>query len=147
MGIYINKGNEGFRSAINSEYIDKTGMIDFINKTLDNERRYTCVTRCRRFGKSMAADMLYAYYDKSCDSRELFAGLAAQKVEAFDRHLNKYPVLKLDITNFTTKYGNDPENHIAFEYTGEVLLVGINYDKNGPEGKKHTCKIERITIK
>lgn len=80
MGIYINKGNEGFRRALNGEYVDKTGMIEFINKTLDTERCYTCVTRSRRFGKTMAADMLCAYYDKSCDSRALFEGLSISEV-------------------------------------------------------------------
>ena len=61
MGAYINKGNEGFRKAINGGYVDKSGLIAVINKTLDTERQYTCVTRCRRFGKSMAAKMLCAY--------------------------------------------------------------------------------------
>lgn len=109
MGIYINKGNENFRRARNSEYIDKTGMIAVINSTLDTERSFTCVTRCRRFGKSMAADMLCAYYDKSCDSHELFNGLQITSDESYETHLNKYPVLKLDITNFTTKYKEDPQ--------------------------------------
>lgn len=62
MGIYINKGNQGFLSAINGEYVDKTGMIAIINKTLNTERRYTCVTRSRRFGKSMAVEMLTSIY-------------------------------------------------------------------------------------
>lgn len=119
MGIYINKGYEGFRSALNGEYVDKTGMIEIINKTLDTERRYTCVTRSRRFGKTMAVDMLCAYYDKSCDSRELFEGLhiaepdkevdGKMENKQFEKHLNRYPVLKLDITNFTTKYKQDAE--------------------------------------
>ena len=104
MGTFINKGNEGFRRAINGEYVDKTGMIEIINKTLDTERSLTCVTRSRRFGKSMALDMLCAYYDKSCDSRQLFDGLAAQKGATFNKHLNKYPVISLDITDFITKY-------------------------------------------
>lgn len=107
MGIYINKGNEGFRRALNGEYVDKTGMIEIVNKTLDTERSLTCVTRSRRFGKTMALDMLCAYYDKSCDSRELFAGLAVQACSSFEAHLNKYPVINLDITDFITRYGHD----------------------------------------
>lgn len=107
MGIYINKGNEGFLSAVNGEYVDKTGIIEVINNTLNTERRYTCVTRSRRFGKSMALDMLCAYYDKSSDSRHLFDGLDAQKADSFDKHLNKYPVLSFDITDFITRYGHD----------------------------------------
>ncbi len=104
MGIYINKGNGSFVGALNGEYVDKTGMIEIINKTLNTERRYTCVTRSRRFGKSMALDMLCAYYDKSCDSSKLLEGLAAQRCSTFDKHLNKYPVINLDITDFITKY-------------------------------------------
>ena len=75
MGIYINRGNSDFRRILNSEYIDKTGLIAHINSTLDTEHLYSCVTRSRRFGKTLAAEMLCAYYDKSCDSRELFKGL------------------------------------------------------------------------
>ena len=109
MGTYINKGNEGFRRALNGEYVDKSGMIEIINKTLDTERSLTCVTRSRRFGKSMALDMLCAYYDKSCDSRQLFDGLKAQSGKTFEMHLNKYPVISLDITDFITRYGKDVE--------------------------------------
>ena len=64
MGTYINKGNIEFRDIVNSEYVDKTSLIPLINATLNTEYRYSCVTRCRRFGKSMAAKMLCAYYDK-----------------------------------------------------------------------------------
>lgn len=109
MGTYINKGNEGFKRAINGEYVDKTGMIEVINKTLNTEFCLTCVTRSRRFGKSMALDMLCAYYDKSCDSRPLFDGLAAQKCKTFDQHLNKYPVISIDITDFITRYNHDAD--------------------------------------
>ena len=113
MCTYINKGNEGFKSAVKGTYIDKTGMIAVINQTLDTERRFTCVTRGRRFGKSMAADMLCAYYDKSCDSRLLFEGLFISmpnkevngivEDKQYEKNLNKYPVISLDITDFTTK--------------------------------------------
>ena len=107
MGTYINKGNEGFRRALNGEYVDKTEMISIINETLNTERAFTCVTRCRRFGKSMAAKMLCAYYDKSCDSHSLFNGLKISHASSFKQHLNKYTVIFLDITDFTTKYSKD----------------------------------------
>ena len=63
MGIFINVGNAGFQRARNSEYVDKSGLIAVVNSTLDTEQSFSCVTRCRRFGKSMAAKMLCAYYD------------------------------------------------------------------------------------
>ena len=104
MGIYINKGNGDFRDIVSHEYVDKSILIPAINATLNSEARYSCVTRCRRFGKSMAAKMLCAYYDKSCDSRELFAGLMVEKDDSFESYLNKYYVLSVDMTDFTTKY-------------------------------------------
>lgn len=107
MGTFINTGNAGFQSARNGEYVDKSGLIAIVNSTLNTERRFSCVTRSRRFGKSMAAKMLCAYYDKSCDSRALFADLAIAKDASFEHHLNKYAVLYLDMTTFVTQYHNE----------------------------------------
>ena len=104
MGIYINKGNEGFQSARNSEYIDKSGLIAIVNSTLNTEQRFSCVTRSRRFGKTMAAKMLQAYYDRSCDSRSLFADLEIAKKSSFEQHLNKYPVISVDVGFFVSKH-------------------------------------------
>ena len=100
MGTYINLGNAGFQRARKGEYVDKSGLIAIINDTLSSEREFSCVTRCRRFGKSMAAKMLCAYYDHSCDSRSLFADLEIAQHPTFEEHLNKYPVIYLDMTNF-----------------------------------------------
>ncbi|MBR6189470.1 MAG: AAA family ATPase [Prevotella sp.] len=101
MGIYINKGNTAFRRSRNSEYVDKSGLIAVVNQTLFTERCFTCVTRSRRFGKSMAAKMLAAYYDHSCDSRALFSDLKIAQDPTFEEHLNKYPVIYLDLSSFT----------------------------------------------
>ena len=103
MGTYINRGNSEFRDIVTHEYVDKSSLIPLINATLNSESRYSCVTRCRRFGKSMAAKMLCAYYDKSCDSRELFVGLKAEQDRSFETYLNRYSVLYLDVTSFTAR--------------------------------------------
>ena len=108
MGRYINRGNSNFAQALNSTYVDKSGLISVINSTLFTEQRRSCVTRSRRFGKSMAANMLCAYYDRSCDSRSLFADLEIAKHPSFEKYLNKFPVIKLDLTDFTTRYKDDP---------------------------------------
>ncbi|MBR1793208.1 MAG: AAA family ATPase [Bacteroidales bacterium] len=107
MGTYINIGNAGFQSARNGEYVDKSGLIPAVNKTLFTEFRLSCVTRCRRFGKSMAAKMLNAYYDQSSDSRSLFADLEAAGDLSFEKHLNKYPVIFLDVSDFVTRYHDE----------------------------------------
>lgn len=103
MGIYINLGNEGFKTARRGEYVDKSALIEVINASLGTERMFSCVSRCRRFGKSMAAKMLCAYYDQSCDSRSLFQNLTIAQHPSFEEHLNRYPVIYLDMTNFTTR--------------------------------------------
>ena len=125
MGRYINKGNNAFRDIVNSEYVDKTSLIPLINATLNTESRYSCVTRCRRFGKSMAAKMLCAYYDKSCNSRELFRGLVAEKDDSFEKYLNKYYVIIIDMTDFTTKFRGERDivSIIQHEIMDEVLDV------------------------
>ena len=107
MGTYINIGNAGFQSARNGEYIDKSGLIAIINNTLFTKWRFSCVTRCRRFGKSMAAEMLCAYYDHSVDSRSLFTDLQIATHPSFEEHLNKYPVIYLDMTSFVTRFHDD----------------------------------------
>lgn len=100
MGNYLNTGNAGFRSIRKGCYVDKTGLIAFINGTLGTKNKLTCVSRARRFGKSFAVQMLSAYYDKSCDSRALFEDLEIAKAPSFEEHLNKYDVIYLDITLF-----------------------------------------------
>ena len=121
MGLYINKGNEGFRRIRNSEYVDKTELIGVVNRTLFTENCFTCVSRCRRFGKSMAAKMLAAYYDHSCDSRSLFADLKIANDESFEKHLNKYPVIYLDMTSFVTRFKSESiVGHIEEELKEDI---------------------------
>ena len=124
MGTYINRGNSEFRDIVAHEYVDKSSLIPLVNATLNSENRYSCVTRCRRFGKSMAARMLCAYYDKSCDSRELFRGLKAEQDKSFETYLNKYYVICVDMTDFTTRFRNETEivNIIQNKIINDVLL-------------------------
>lgn len=101
MGIYVNPGNTAFRRALNSEiYVDKTDLISITNNKTDTVNCYMCVSRPRRFGKSMAADMLVAYYSKGCDSRSLFDGKKIEASESFAEHLNRHHVIRLDVQQF-----------------------------------------------
>ncbi len=101
MGIYLNPKNDGFIQAIRSEiYVDKTGLIAYTNKCLDTEQRFICVSRPRRFGKSMALTMLAAYYSRGCDSKELFAGRKIEKNPDFKKYLNQYDVIFLNMQQF-----------------------------------------------
>ena len=76
MGIYLNPENVDFQEVLNSKiYVDKSELIQYTNSVLRTTQKYICVSRPRRFGKSMAANMLTAYYSRGCNSRELFQGL------------------------------------------------------------------------
>ncbi|MCD8205852.1 MAG: AAA family ATPase, partial [Clostridia bacterium] len=80
MSKYLNPGNGAFQISLNSEiYVDKSGLIEFINRSLSTEQRFICVSRPRRFGKSMTANMLTAYYCRGCDSHAQFDGLEISK--------------------------------------------------------------------
>ena len=98
MGRFVNPGNSAFKVALASEiYIDKTGLLDFTNSVLGTKQAYICNSRPRRFGKSITADMLTAYYSKGCDSRELFMNYNIAQTEDFEKYLNKYDVIHLDM--------------------------------------------------
>ncbi len=106
MGIYLNPSNSGFRKIRNGIYVDKTGLIGFVNDTIDTADNLTCFSRPRRFGKSFAAMMLAAYYDKSCDSAELFDDLKIAKTADYGTYLNSLNVIYLDITWFVSRSGS-----------------------------------------
>lgn len=104
MGIYLNPSNIDFQRALNSDiYIDKSGLIEYTNKKLFTEQQFICVSRPRRFGKSMAANMLTAYYSQGCDSHEMFSKLKIAKTEAFEKNINQYNVIRLDIQKFVNR--------------------------------------------
>lgn len=122
MGIYLNPGNKGFREAISSEiYVDKTGLIAHTNKCVNTEQKFICVSRPRRFGKSMALKMLAAYYSRGCDSRELFKGYEIEGNDTFNKHLNKYDVIYLNMQQFLieAEQGKATE-YLEQEVTGEL---------------------------
>ncbi len=110
MGIYLNPGCERYYQTLNSEiYVDKTEMIAYLNKLVRTEQKYVSVSRPRRFGKSIAANMLAAYYGKG-DSRSLFEGLKIAHHEDWDRYLNHFDVIRLVMTQFIKANRNIEES-------------------------------------
>ena len=101
MGKYLNPGNAPFTESVNSPiYIDKTGLIRYTNAVLNTYSKFICVSRPRRFGKTMAADMLVSYYSKGCQSKHLFAGKIIEKDSSYDTHLNQHNVIRIDVQQF-----------------------------------------------
>lgn len=130
MGIYLNPDNTGFQQALNSKiYVDKSMLINHANSVICTEQKFICVSRPRRFGKSMAANMLTAYYSCGCKSKEMFSGLEIAKADSFEKHLNKYNVININMVNFLSETKNTDEmlseiqREILFELTDEFSDV------------------------
>ena len=114
MGLFVNPDNRAFQDAINAEiYVDKTGLLEVTNRFLSTPQKFICNSRPRRFGKSMAANMLAAYYSKGCDSHELFAGLIIEKNSDYEKYLNKFDVIHFDV-QWCFKEAGSAEKTVSF---------------------------------
>ncbi len=122
MGDYLNPGSERFRTSLRSQiYVDKSMLIAEINKLVRTEQKYVCVSRPRRFGKSMAADMLLAYYSSGEDTSTLFENLKICKAASYREHLNQYDVIKINMQEFLSAT-HDVDKMLA------MLKKYISYD-------------------
>lgn len=95
--MFVNVDNVSFQMEKNGDYVDKSEIISLTNRFVNVQKRFICVTRPRRFGKSVTFDMLNAYYSKGCDSKELFSDLKISSLPDFDMHLNQHDVIYLDM--------------------------------------------------
>ena len=101
MGIYVNPSNNLLKQDLKSKlYIDKSLLITELNALLDTNGKYICVSRPRRFGKSMAVSMLAAFYSKGCNSEEIFSKLKISRTENWKKNLNRFNVIQFDINAF-----------------------------------------------
>lgn len=135
MGVFVNPDNSAFEVAINSEiYIDKTGLLEYTNRVMNTLQGYVCNSRPRRFGKSITANMLTAYYSRGCNSEKMFSDLAISKNQDYRKHLNKYDVIHLDLqwciepaggVNNVVSYINEKTIEELKEYYPEELPQDI----------------------
>ena len=110
MGSYLNPGAFSFRGSLRSKiYVDKSELIARTNEVLCTEQKYICVSRPRRFGKSMAANMLAAYYNRSENTEELFQNLAISQERSYKENLNQYDVIKINMQEFLSMSGTIEE--------------------------------------
>lgn len=98
MGRFLNPDNGAFQTTLKSEiYVDKSELIAYTNKVIGTEQAFICNSRPRRFGKSITANMLSAYYSKGCDSEEIFKSLKISQMSSFKQYLNQYDVIHFDV--------------------------------------------------
>ena len=125
MGSYLNPGSFSFRGSLRSKiYVDKSELIAKINEVLYTEQKYICVSRPRRFGKSMAANMLAAYYDRSENTEELFQNLMISKDSSYRENLNQYDVIKINMQEFLSLSGTIEE---MLEMLRDYLFLDSNF--------------------
>lgn len=104
MGIYLNPDSSKFEEAVNSDiYIDKTGLLEYTNSVLHTMQKYICISRPRRFGKSIAASMLAAYYSRGCDTEALFAKFKIAKSGGFRKYLNQYDTIFVNMQEILSR--------------------------------------------
>lgn len=104
MGLYLNPNNAAFQANLNLPiYVDKSMLIDELNKFIGRSDNFLCISRPRRFGKSIAGNMIAAYYSKGADSQEMFSNLKIAQTERYEKYLNKLNVIKIDFNGFLQK--------------------------------------------
>lgn len=114
MGLFVNPDNSAFRAALNARiYVDKTGLINYTNSVLESTDAFICNSRPRRFGKSVTADMLTAYYSKGCDSEKMFSGLKIAESKNFKDYLNQYDVIHFDM-QWCMEPARSPQKVVSF---------------------------------
>ena len=126
MGRFVNPDNSAFQTALNSRiYVDKTGLLEYTSQVLDTENAFICNSRPRRFGKSVTANMLTAYYSRGCQSEEMFEGLEISRKPSFRKHLNQYEVIHFDVQWCMIPAGG--ADHVVFYIERNVIaeLRGI----------------------
>lgn len=133
MGQFVNPGNSAFCDAVNSKiYVDKTGLLEYTNSVIDTTDKFICNSRPRRFGKSMTADMLTAYYSRGCESGELFSKLKIGKAEDFAKHLNRYDVIHIDV-QWCMEPAGKPAKVVSFLTSRIIEELRESYAEKIPE--------------
>ena len=105
MGVYFNPSNGSFTKDRNYKiYIDKTGLLEYLNESIGTPKNCIALSHARRFGKSHAAGMIDAYYSRGCDSTNLFEDTKIAKSSDFKKYMNKYNVIHIDVSSFWDYY-------------------------------------------
>ena len=109
MGFYLNSNNpfDSYKEECRSRYfVDKSLMLEELTGRIRTSTKYVCVTRPRRFGKSVMAKMIAAYFSKTRNALELFSGLKIGQKASFKEHCGKYDVIFISLNEMPRKCEN-----------------------------------------
>jgi len=135
MGDYVNPGVDKFQISLNSAiYVDKSELIAKINPLIWTRQRFICISRPRRFGKTMAAEMLAAYYSREDNAQQLFKNLKISKDANYEKHLNQYDTIMINVQEFSSKT-KTVTRMLAMIQTKIIrelqeIYPNLNYDEN-----------------
>ena len=133
---------EQFRIVVSTEpYVDKSMLINKIYPLIGKENRFMCITRPRRFGKTINAVMLGAYYTKGYDTHELFKDLKIAQTVSYEEHINKHHVIYIDFSRLP-----DPCNSYE-EYISWIKYCLQEDLKKVMELKKFLENLSKIYLK
>lgn len=124
MSTILNPSNDNtfadiVRARDNGVFVDKTQFIDEVIGRFNTTRKFLAVTRPRRFGKTITAHMLSAFFSKGCDSKEMFKGLKISESKNYQDHLNKYDVIYWDMNSVR-------DNFMAYIDDSSLHIEGID---------------------
>ena len=113
MSYFLNnviKDNDFLYITKNKYFVDKTKLLEMFNKIMDDhENRFVCITRPRRFGKSINAFMLASYYSKNLDTKDIFDKLNISKCNSYEKHLNKHNVIYISFNTGSSGFNSYKE--------------------------------------
>ena len=111
-----------YRAVLNSPYfVDKTLLLEELIPLLCQEQRFVCITRPRRFGKTVMANMIGAFFQKGADSCDIFDNLLIAGKEDYKNHLNRHNVIFIDFSEM-------PENCSSYSQYISRILSGLKQD-------------------
>ena len=124
MGMFLNSRvpYDAYQVAAAGRYfMDKTALLPELFLSMNTTERFLCITRPRRFGKSVMANMVGAFFGKAEDSRQIFSQLEIATDPNFERHLNRHNIIYIDFSKV-------PEKCTTYDAYITRILDGLKKD-------------------
>ena len=109
MGVYLDSktGYTLYSNEMEKPYfVDKTLLLKELFPLIDEGSNYVCITRPRRFGKTVMTNMIAAFFSQACDTKSFFEKLLISQAEGFEKHVNRYSVISIPFNDVTGDCGS-----------------------------------------